>query len=158
MTIKPYGSTSGRTHGEPGYKTRPKTKTVDAHCHLHVQEAADMVQGLFDQQDIPAFRHANQTTTNQNIQQIKDRFMDLTNVETRLEKMDSQGIDTQVLIPVPFQHYCNVKNQVAFKAIETINNKLSETANNRKDRFVALGTLPMQNGDVAVKEMERCVN
>ena len=41
MSIKPYGSTSGRKHGEPGYKVRPSSKTVDAHCHLHVQEAAD---------------------------------------------------------------------------------------------------------------------
>ena len=102
MSIKPYGSTSGRNHGKPGIEIRPPSKTVDAHCHLHVQEAADLVQGLFDQQDIPAFRHANQITTNQNIQQVKDRFMDLTNVETRLKKMDSQGIDLQVLIPVPF--------------------------------------------------------
>ena len=54
MSIKPYGSTSGRIHGEPGYKVRPSSKTVDAHCHLHVQEAADIVQGLFDQFDIPA--------------------------------------------------------------------------------------------------------
>ena len=72
--------------------------------------------------------------------------------------MDSQGIDIQVLIPVPFQHYCNIKSNAAYKAIETINNKLSETANSRKDRFVALGTLPMQNGDLAVKEMNRCIN
>ena len=108
MSIKPYGSTSGRIHGEPGYKVRPSSKTVDAHCHLHVQEAADIVQGLFDQFDVPAFKHSNQITTKQNVEQVKDRFMDLTNVETRLKKMDSQGIDTQVLIPVPFQHYCNI--------------------------------------------------
>ena len=47
MSIKPYGSTSGRKHVQPGYKVRPSSKTVDAHCHLHVQEAADIVQGLF---------------------------------------------------------------------------------------------------------------
>ena len=91
MNIKPYGSTAARNHGKLGKEIRPSSKTVDAHCHLHVQEAADLVQGLFDQQDIPAFRHANHTTTNQNTQQVKDRFMDLTNVETRLKKMDSQG-------------------------------------------------------------------
>ena len=158
MDIKPYGSTATRIHGEPGHKVRPLSKTIDAHCHLHVQEAADLVQGLFDQGDVPAFRHSNLTTTNQNIQQIKDRFMDLTNVETRLKKMDSQGIDMQVLIPVPFQHYCNIRSDAAIKAIETINNKLSTTANARKDRFVALGHLPMQNGNLAAKEMLRCVN
>ena len=67
--------------------------------------------------------------------------MDLNNIETGLKKMDSQGIDLQFLIPVPFQHYCNIKSDVAFKAIETIKNKLSETANNRNNIFVVLGTL-----------------
>jgi hypothetical protein len=65
MDIKPYGSTATRIHGEPGHTVRPATKTVDAHCHLHVQEAADIVQGLFDQHDVPAFRHSNLITTNQ---------------------------------------------------------------------------------------------
>ena len=85
MSIKPYGSTSGRIHGEPGYKVRPSSKTVDAHCHLPVQEAADIVQGLFDQSDVPAFRYSNAVTTNQNIQQVKDRFLDLTNAEREQE-------------------------------------------------------------------------
>ena len=157
MDINPYGRTAARDHGKSGIKTRPSSKTVDAHCHLHVQEAADIVAGLFDPFDIPAFRHSNSITTNQNVHQLKDRFLDLTNIEQRLNKMDSQGIDMQVLIPVPFQHYCNIKSDVAFKAIQTINNKLSAAANSRPDRFVALGQLPMQNGDLAAKEMERSV-
>ena len=74
MSIKPYGPTSGRIHVKSGKETRPSSITVDAHCHLHVQEAADLVQGLFDQHDIPAFRHANQITTNQNLYQIKLRI------------------------------------------------------------------------------------
>ncbi len=63
MSIKFYGSTSGIKHGKPGIEIRPSSKTVDAYFHLQVQEAADLVQGLFDKQDIPAFRHANQITT-----------------------------------------------------------------------------------------------
>ena len=86
MSIKPYGSTATRIHREPGYIVRPSSKTVDAHCHLHVQEAADIVQGLFDPLDVPANRYANQVTVEQNLTQIRDRFMDLTNVETRLKK------------------------------------------------------------------------
>ena len=66
MNIKPYWIIAARNSGKPGKEIRPSSKSVDAHCHLHVQEAAVLVQGLFDQQDVPAFRHANQTTTYQN--------------------------------------------------------------------------------------------
>ena len=102
MSLKPYGSTSGRLHGEPGSKVRPTSKTVDAHCHLHVQEAADIVQGLFDQFDVPAFRHSNPITTKQNVQQVKDRFMDLTNVETRLKKWIHKELIHKYLYLSPF--------------------------------------------------------
>ena len=81
MNIKPYGSTAARNHIRPGKEIRPISRTVDSHCHLHVQEAADIVAGLFDPFDIPAFRHSNSTSTNQNVQLLKDRFLDLTNIE-----------------------------------------------------------------------------
>ena len=65
MVLKPYGATAAREHFDREQKYSSNL-TVDAHSHLHVQKAADLVQGLFDQQDIPAFKHANHTTTNQN--------------------------------------------------------------------------------------------
>ena len=45
MSIKPYGSTSGRKHGKPGIEIRPSSKTVDAHCHLLVGQII-LGQGL----------------------------------------------------------------------------------------------------------------
>ena len=62
MKIKPYYNTAASNHGKAG---------------KDIISSSDLVLGLFDQQDIPTFRHTNQMTTNQNIQQIKDRFMDL---------------------------------------------------------------------------------
>ena len=86
LNIKPYGSTAARDHGKNVKEMRPSSRTVDAHCHLHVQEAADIVAGLFDPFDIPAFRHSNSITTNQNVQQIKDRFLDLTKLNKDYKK------------------------------------------------------------------------
>ena len=55
-----------------------------------------------------------------------------------------------LLIPVPFQAYYAIRNDRGHKAIQIINNTLSKTAEKRPDRFLALGTLPMQDGDAAV--------
>ena len=62
MKIKTYYNNAASNHGKAG---------------KDIISSSDLVLGLFDQRDITTFRHTNQMTTNQNIQQIKDRFMDL---------------------------------------------------------------------------------
>ena len=156
LELRPYGNTAARNHFERQEKYNLNL-TIDAHCHLHVQESADLVQGLFDTNFVPAFRYTNETTSLQNKKQNKDRSMHLTNIDQRLRDMDRQGIDMQVLIPVPFQAYYSIRNKKGHKAIEIINNTLSKVSIHRPDRFLSLGHLPLQDPEAAVKEMERCV-
>jgi len=150
VEIRPYGETAARKH----YKRTKRyslNKTIDAHCHLYVQEAADLVVDLFDPLMVPAFKSTNEITSKQNKKQSKDRFINLTSVDQRLKDMDRQEIDMQLLIPVPFQAYYAIRNKRGHKAIQIINNTLSKVAEQRPDRFVSLGTLPMQDGDTAAK-------
>ena len=154
MELRPYGPTAGRENSDKKVNYT-SNKTIDAHCHLHVQEAADLVSDLFDPMQVPAFKTTNEITSKQNQQQAKDRALHLTDLDQRLKDMDRQGIDMQLLIPVPFQAYYAIRNDRGHKAIQIINNTLSKTAEKRPDRFLALGTLPMQDGDAAAREMER---
>ena len=157
MELKPYGPTAAREHF--ARKDRySSNKTIDAHCHLHVQEAADLVSDLFNPLMVPAFKSTNEITANQNKKQSEDRAINLTNLDQRLIDMDRQGIDMQLLIPVPFQAYYAIRNERGLKAIQIINNTLSKVAEKRPDRFISLGTLPLQDGDLAAKELERGVN
>ena len=156
MELRPYGPTAARDHFKRNEKYSAN-KTIDAHCHLHVQEAADLVSDLFNPLMVPAFKSTNELTANQNKKQSEDRAINLTNLDQRLKDMDRQGIDIQLLIPVPFQAYYAIRNDRGLKAIQIINNTLSKVAEKRPDRFVSLGTLPLQDGDAAAKELERGV-
>ena len=156
MELKPYGATAAREHFERKERYNSNI-TIDAHCHLHVQEAADLIEDLFDPNFVPAFRYTNEKSSIQNKQQGKDRSINLTNIDQRLKDMDRQGIDMQILIPVPFQAYYSVRNKRGHKSIEIINNTLSKVAIDRPDRFLSLGHLPLQDTEAAVKEMERGV-
>ena len=93
----------------------------------------------------------SEITSKQNQQQAKDRALHLTDLDQRLKDMDRQGIDMQLLIPVPFQAYYAIRNDRGHRAIQIINNTLSKTAEKKPDRFLALGTLPMQDGDAAAR-------
>ena len=82
MEIKPYGETAAREH----FKRTERyslNKTIDAHCHLHVQEAADLVTDLFDPLMVPAFKSTNEMTSKQNKKQSEDRAINLTSIDQR---------------------------------------------------------------------------
>jgi len=156
LELKPYGDTAARKPFEKKERYS-SSMTIDAHCHLHVQEAADLVTGVYDPSFVPATKFTNEISSAQNKIQNQDRALHLTDLDQRLRDMDRQGIDMQLLIPVPFQGYYSIRNSVGHKAIEIINNTLADVANKRSDRFVSLGHLPLQDGDAAVKELERGV-
>jgi len=87
--------------------------------------------------------------------EVKDRVMDLHGRRIRL--MDEHGIEMMLLslnapavqaIPDPTK-----ANEIARKA----NDYLAEQVAKRPDRFQALAALPMQDPDMAARELERCV-
>ena len=46
VELRPYGPTAGRQNSDKKVNYT-SNKTIDAHCHLHVQEAADLVCLLY---------------------------------------------------------------------------------------------------------------
>ncbi|MEE2745441.1 MAG: amidohydrolase family protein [Pseudomonadota bacterium] len=158
MSLNPYGATAAREPKTSGKDSRPSRRTIDAHCHLWVEEAAEIVKGHVNPMNVPASRYTSPSSVAQNKQQnTVDRVEHLTNLDQRLKDMDRQGIDMQLLLPVPFQAYYSVRNNIGIKAIQTVNEVLAKTAGKNPDRFVALGHLPLQDGEAAASEMERGV-
>ncbi len=78
--------------------------------------------------------------------------------ESRLRDMDRSGVDAQVLctIPVLFSYWADSKDTLDFSRI--LNDDIATTAHNHPGRFIGLGTVPMHDTDLAVQELERCVN
>lgn len=80
------------------------------------------------------------------------------NAEDRLHDMDTTHVDTQVLstIPVLFNYWA--KPQDGCETSRFFNDHIAETVSKDKTRFIGLGTVPLQDVDLAIREMERCVN
>ncbi len=78
--------------------------------------------------------------------------------EERLKDMDETGVQVQVLstIPVLFNYWA--KPTDAYETSRFFNDHIAETVAKEPQRFIGLGTVPMQNINLAVREMERCVN
>ena len=78
-------------------------------------------------------------------------------VEERLKDMDSTEVTTQVLstIPVLFNYWAHAKD--GLETSRFLNDHIAGEVDKTPDRFIGLGTVPLQNIDLSVKEMERCM-
>lgn len=75
----------------------------------------------------------------------------------RLKEMDETEVSIQVLstIPVLFNYWANAAD--GLETSRFFNDHIGETVNKSPKRFIGLGTVPLQDIDLAVREMERCV-
>ena len=76
----------------------------------------------------------------------------------RLEQLDRMGIEMQVVWPTPHLHsYYTLPLDIAARATELANDGMAEFAAHDPARFVAGGTVAMQDAELAAAELERCV-
>jgi len=147
--------------------TRRSTKTVrdargrrlrvDIHCHYLNADVAARVAPLNPAQYDPQVQFANALTREVNVKQIRARGGKLSDVETRLKDMDRMSIDVQAVSPAPNQTYYWTDPELGTELARAINDRLAEIVATRPDRFVALGTAPLQHAERAVDELTRCV-
>jgi aminocarboxymuconate-semialdehyde decarboxylase len=76
---------------------------------------------------------------------------------TRLKECDAVNVGLQVLscIPVLFSYWA--KPQQGSDLARYLNDQLAELCRSNPRRFIGLGTLPMQDPQLALKELDRCV-
>lgn len=130
---------------------------VDIHCHYLNRDAAAKVAHLNPAQYEPQIKFANQLTREVNVKQMQDRGEKLSTIELRLKDMDRMGIDIQAVSPAPQQTYYWAEPGLGAELSRLINDRLAEIVAEWPDRFVGLGTVPLQNVELAVIELERCV-
>ena len=152
-----YGATAARTHGRPGRETRPTSRTVDVHAHVLVPEAAAMVAPHLDRSAAPLARFATPETQALNRKQETDRRTVFTQHAARIAELDAMGIDIQVCAPPPGQCYHSLALEHAVPATRLVNDGIAAFCAERPDRFVGLGSVPMQDATEAVAELERCM-
>lgn len=74
----------------------------------------------------------------------------------RIEEMDGFGIDVQVLstVPVMFSYWANAED--ASETSRFLNDHIADIISEFPLRFIGLGTVPMQDTESAIQELERC--
>lgn len=129
---------------------------VDIHAHLNVAAAeATLRQAMPDlPKGLPFSCPASDAVNARMFAAIGPK---LNGVEARLADMDRQGVDVQALSPNPGQYYYFTPPEMGRDLARTINDGVAEAVASAPDRLVGIGTVPLQNVEMAIAEMRRAV-
>jgi aminocarboxymuconate-semialdehyde decarboxylase len=140
-----------------GRTRKGKTKVVDLHCHYLNPVVNAKVADLNPAQHDPSFVFANQLTRDTNVQQMKSRAPKLTQVAQRLKDMDRMGVDIQAVCPAPFQFFYFAEADYGAQLAREVNEGIAKLVADTPDRFVGMGSVPLQDAQLAVRELDYAV-
>lgn len=78
--------------------------------------------------------------------------------ERRLKDMDAEGIDIQVLSPIPVTFAYHFSAQAVLELSQYQNDEIAQAIHVAPERFIGLGTVPLQDPELAAKEVRRAVS
>ena len=134
-----------------------KSKVIDLHCHYLNPEVNAKTKHLNAAQYDPTVTFANELTRETNIKQMATRAPKLTGVTERLRDMDKAGIDIQAVCPAPYHFFYFTEPDYGAQLAREVNEGIAALVAATPDRFVGLGSVPLQNADLAVRELDHAV-
>jgi len=135
----------------PGYPV------VDIHNHMWVAAAREIALEHFSPEKDPRVRFASAETVayNRHVRSRPEVVEHYEDPSVRLRVMDQMGIDMQALSLGPDQYFYWVEEDLGPRLSQIQNDHLAEVVAGHPDRFVGLGTLPLQDMPAALTELDR---
>ena len=126
---------------------------IDIHCHRECGPAADFMKDAVLAAGKVALGHGNATTRKVNEQQLATIRPKMDVLDVRLADMDAMGVDVQAVAIAVYQYYYWADADLGAKVSRMMNEEVVEATSRHGDRFVPLGTVPMQDTEAAVQEL-----
>ena len=133
-------------------------KVVDVHCHYLSPVVGAKYAHLQPAKHDATAVYATELSRQVNTKQIQERGPKFNQVEVRLKDMDKMGVDVQVISPAPIQYFYFTEPVLGAQISRDINESIAMVVDQRPDRFVGMGTIPLQDVELAIQELEHAVN
>ena len=132
---------------------------IDFHTHIISEDFLNLAEKYNDDRwpilEKTCGCGANIMIKGEKFREITDQAWD---ANKRIEDMKEEGIDIQVLSPIPvtFSYWADTK--AGLEMAQHQNDFIAATVKENPKRFVGLGTVPLQDVDIAIEEMKRAIN
>ena len=135
-----------------------KVFKVDIHTHILPEKWPDL-QKRYGYGGFVRLEHykpccARMMLDNKFFREVQDNSWD---PQRRIQECDQHQVDVQVLSTVPIMFSYWAKPKHTHDLSQMLNDHIAQVVDDYPDRFIGLGTLPMQAPKLAVMELERCM-
>ena len=134
-----------------------RVPVVDLHCHRECGPASQLMKVEAVRLGHVPLSFGSSLTKEVNRRQLVDIKPKMESVEERLADMDRMGVDIQALSIAPYQTFYWADPTLGAEVSRTINDDLAGVIGEYPDRFIGLGTVPLQDTSAAVGELRRCM-
>jgi aminocarboxymuconate-semialdehyde decarboxylase len=133
--------------------------TIDIHCHLATPAASELL-GPHRRPEYEPYDHfMGQDSRDQNNVMFPTIVDALRDPQARIEHMDAMGVDIQGLATFVSEYGYWAPPKVAADSARLQNDNLVQAVADLPERFSAFGaTVPLQDVDLAIAEMDRVVD
>ncbi|RNB90504.1 amidohydrolase [Brevibacillus fluminis] len=136
-----------------------QVKRVDFHTHIIPVDLPDFSK-KYEGERWPIMHRtcacgANIMVGGKVFREITDQCWD---PQKRIADMDREGVDIQVISPIPvtFSYWAPAEAAAVMSRLQ--NDFIADTVQANPQRFIGLGTVPLQDVETAIREMDRCMN
>lgn len=132
---------------------------VDFHTHIIPEDFTKLTQHLtgdkWPELERTCACGANIMVAGKVFREVTDQVW---SPEKRIHDMNRESVDMQVLSPIPvtFSYWAPAAEAEMLARIQ--NDFIAETVQQNPTKFIGLGTVPLQDVDVAIREMDRCIH
>lgn len=147
-----------------GHKRRPipveqrgRHLVVDIHCHLNIAAADALIRREVENPP-NAFAFLSPESQAVNGKLFGRIGPTLNSIDLRIGEMDRLGVDVQAISPSPSQYFYFAPAEVGRDSAVLVNDGIAEAVARHPERLVGMGTVPLQDVDMAIAEMRRCVS
>jgi aminocarboxymuconate-semialdehyde decarboxylase len=154
IPLSPYGPTAGRDHMDQ--RPRPKTLTIDLHNHFRVPAAEALVKPYLPEKVHPA-DSASELTRKIRARHAETRKAHQSDIDQRIADMDGMQLDVMAVSCSPAMFYYMVDPSLGAESGRIINDAIDAAVRKHPARLTGVGTVPLQDTDLALRELDRCV-
>ena len=137
----------------------PKVRTVDSHTHILTEEAMRLLTKE-SPKVAPVLKGLGTAKATLEIggHVVQDPMpTEIWDLGMRLRDMDANNVDVQVLSPTVFTFFYHQEPKLALACAAIQNEEIATVVKRQPDRFIGLGSVPLQAPEQAASELRRAM-
>jgi len=139
-------------------RENPSIRKIDIHTHILPKEWPDLAKkyGYGGWVNLEHHRPgcARMLIDGELFREVEENLWD---PDVRIRESERHGVHIQVLSTVPVMFSYWAKPEHTLDLSKLLNDHIASIVATHRDRFIGLGTVPLQSPDLAIRELERCV-